>query len=407
MNKKRSILLFGNYPPPFGGVPAHIKYLAPYLAQKQWSVHILSIEGNKRWGLVPPRSIDGCILHRPSVLDRLLSLANPSFFPNAYFSLRDRDTFTWKTSLHLLSLSAYAKRIVVKHDIQLISAYHIYSAGLISFLISKENRIPFVTTIFGEIYSDPELYHSRRRDVEMILSASSRNFSCSRHCAKSVETIKVKAQVEPVYYGVDVEWFRPDRDGASIRDRFGISVSDPVVIFVGRMVREMGLNVLLETIPQVLDKQKNVRFLIVGKSDELEEKANWVGKKFPLNVFITSNLSMEMLPLFIAAADVAVVPSVNDRACLGLAIAEAMASGKPVIVSNVGGGSEVVVNGLTGVLVPSRDSSALANSIMALLNSPKKIRNEMGKAGRQRVIDLFDKNLVNRKMEEVFREVVG
>jgi glycosyltransferase involved in cell wall biosynthesis len=147
--------------------------------------------------------------------------------------------------------------------------------------------------------------------------------------------------------------------------------------------------------------------LIVGKSDELEEKANLVGKKFPLNVFITSNLAMEMLPLFIAAADVAVVPSVNDRACLGLAIAEAMASGKPVIVSDVGGGREVVVNGVTGMLVSSGDSHALAESILELLNTPKKIRNEMGKAGREIVLDLFDKNFVNRTMEEIFREVIG
>jgi glycosyltransferase involved in cell wall biosynthesis len=236
----------------------------------------------------------------------------------------------------------------------------------------------------------------------MVLNASARNLSCSRHCAKSVETIGVKAEVEPVYYGIDVECFSPDRDGVSVRGRFGISTSDPVVIFVGRMVREMGLHVLLEAIPGMLKKNENVRFLIVGKSDELEATAKSVGKRYPSNVFVSSNLAMEELPLFEAAADVAVVPSMSDRACLGLAIAEAMAAGKPVVASDIGGGREVVVNGVTGMLVPPGDGHALAESILSLLNTPKDMRAAMGKAGRLRVLDRFDKNQVNRRMEEIF-----
>jgi hypothetical protein len=114
MNKKRSILLFGNYPPPFGGVPVHLKYLAPYLAQKGWSVHVLSMAGNQNWVRVPSQAMDGCTIHRPSLLDRCLSFVNPHFFPHEYFNLRDRDAFAWKTSLHLLGLSAYVKRLVVK-----------------------------------------------------------------------------------------------------------------------------------------------------------------------------------------------------------------------------------------------------------------------------------------------------
>jgi 1,4-alpha-glucan branching enzyme len=407
MNKKRSILLFGNYPPPFGGVPVHLKYLAPYLAHKGWSVHILSMADNRRWAHVPSQAVDGCTIHRPSLLGRCLRLVNPCFFPNSYFSLRDRGTFAWKTSLNLLGLSAYVKSLVAKHDIQLISAYHLYSAGLVSLLIAKERRMPFVTTIFGEIYADPELYRSRKRDVETILNASVRNLSCSQHCAKSVEIIGVNTQVEPVYYGIDIECFRPDRDGTSVRGRFGISISDPVVIFVGRMVREMGLHVLLEAIPGMLRKHKNVRFLIVGQGDELEAMVNAVSQRYPSNVFVNANLAQEELPLFEAAADVAVVPSINDRACLGLAIAEAMAAGKPVVVSDVGGGREVVLNGVTGMLVPPGDPHALAESILTLLGASKDTRTAMGKAGRQRVLERFDKNQVNRRMEDIFCEALG
>lgn len=407
MNKKRSILLFGNYPPPFGGVPIHLKYLAPYLAKKGWNVHILSMVGNKSWGFVPPQPMDGCIIHRPSITDRLIGLANPNCFPRKYLGLRERKKYSWKSSFGLLCLAAYVKKIVNKYDIQIISAYHLYSAGLVSFLIAQEKGIPFVTTIFGEIYAQPEFYRARKEDVKMILNASVRNFSPSKHCAKSAEMLDIKAEVEPVYYGIDIEHFNPNQDGDAVRKGFGISSSDPVVTFVGRMVREMGLHVLLEAIPKVLEKSESVRFLIIGKSDELEESARLAAKKYPKNVFVISNLAMEKLPLFDAAADVAVVPSINDRACLGLAIAEAMATEKPVIVSDVGGGPEVFENGVAGILVPPGDSHALAESIISLLDTPMDIRAAMGKAGRQRVVELFDKNLVNRKMEAVFSEVLG
>lgn len=406
MNKNPSILIFGNYPPPYGGVPAHLKLLAPYLAQSGWNVHVLSMVGNKNWGHTPPQAIDGCTVHRPTILDRLLSLAHPGFYPREYLRFRGRDRLGWKTSLHTLSLSAHVKKIVSEHEINLISAYHFFSAGLVSYLIAKEVQIPFVITIFGEIYADPAFYLSRKSEVALILEASARIFSPSPHCAKSIELIDIDAFVEPIYHAIDAQFFKPDLDGSRVRARFGISSSDPVVIFVGRMVREMGLHVLLEAIPEVIEKKADVRFLIVGKSDQLEENAKEIEKRFPENVFVAPNLETEQLPLFQAAADIAVVPSINDRACLGLSIAEAMASENPVIVSDVGGGPIVIEDGISGILFPPGDSLALAASIVSLLNTQLETRIAMGKAGRQRVLKLFDNDTCNRKMEAAFREVL-
>ena len=92
-------------------------------------------------------------------------------------------------------------------------------------------------------------------------------------------------------------------------------------------------------------------------------------KRFPENVFVAPNLETEQLPLFQSAADIAVVPSINERACLGLSIAEAMASENPVIVSDVGGGPIIVEDGISGILFPPGDSLALAASIVSLLDT--------------------------------------
>src|SRR5687767_4390484 len=70
INMQKRILLFGNYPPPFGGVPTFIQYLADYLVQQDWNVHILSLTG-KQTGIEYKNE---CIIHRPPRFRRWLSL---------------------------------------------------------------------------------------------------------------------------------------------------------------------------------------------------------------------------------------------------------------------------------------------------------------------------------------------
>jgi glycosyltransferase involved in cell wall biosynthesis len=90
---------------------------------------------------------------------------------------------------------------------------------------------------------------------------------------------------------------------------------------------------------------------------------------------------------------------------LGLAIAEAMASGKPAIVADAGGGREVLGEGGAGSLFPPAAPEALAQAIVEMLGNPAMMCSA-GRLGRQRAEDLFDKDRTNRAMEDIFREVV-
>jgi glycosyltransferase involved in cell wall biosynthesis len=100
-----------------------------------------------------------------------------------------------------------------------------------------------------------------------------------------------------------------------------------------------------------------------------------------------------------------VVPSISARACLGLAIAEALASGKPVVASDVGGGPEIVQHDKTGVLVPPADSMALAAGVSSLLRDSAR-RERLAAAGRRRVLQHFDKDATNRTMEARFLDLL-
>ena len=103
--------------------------------------------------------------------------------------------------------------------------------------------------------------------------------------------------------------------------------------------------------------------------------------------------------------DVAVLPSVVPEG-FGYANAEAMALGKPVVTTNQGGASEVVKDGVTGLLVPPKDPRALAAAIVDLLRNPDKAR-AFGEEGRQRVKESFTQARMLDETFALYEELLG
>ncbi|MGB9802180.1 MAG: glycosyltransferase [Desulfofundulus sp.] len=106
------------------------------------------------------------------------------------------------------------------------------------------------------------------------------------------------------------------------------------------------------------------------------------------------------IPQILSLMDVFVLPSTTEG--LPLTILEAMAAGKPVIASRVGGLPEVVVDGETGFLVPPGDPQALARALAQLLVNRQKAE-EMGQKGKQRVMQHFTVQTMVRKIEEEYK----
>jgi glycosyltransferase involved in cell wall biosynthesis len=110
------------------------------------------------------------------------------------------------------------------------------------------------------------------------------------------------------------------------------------------------------------------------------------------------------VPGFFAAIDIFVMPSRFEG--LGVAVLEAMAAGKAVVASRVGGLTESVVDGETGLLVPKGDVTALAEAIAALLQEPARA-NEMGRQGRARVLEYFTLEQMAQKNEAFYYQMLG
>ena len=108
------------------------------------------------------------------------------------------------------------------------------------------------------------------------------------------------------------------------------------------------------------------------------------------------------LPPYYRAAAVSVIPSLEEG--FGIPAAEAMGCETPVVASDAGGLPEVVEHGVTGLIVPRGDSSALAEAIGSLLADPER-RTRMGRAGRERALRLFDWDRSAEQFEHIYADV--
>ena len=187
--------------------------------------------------------------------------------------------------------------------------------------------------------------------------------------------------------GVDTELYRPDQAArVSTRTAFGVGESTLVLCFVGRLKREKGFTDLVEALA-TFDAHKDFLLFSVGKDEEdlAPSARNSLGSRF-IHVDHTNEV-----PKYLQASDLFVLPS--HREGFGLSVIEASSCGLPIIVSDIYGLRDAIVPGLTGLSCPVKDVPALASTIDTLLSEPE-TRNRMGKAGRQRSLELFQQDAI-------------
>ncbi|RLF06421.1 MAG: hypothetical protein DRK00_01640 [Thermoprotei archaeon] len=203
--------------------------------------------------------------------------------------------------------------------------------------------------------------------------------------------------------GINVEELDKHRPLEGERSRYALPW-EKIVFFAGRHVYEKGVDVLLEAARIILSRRRDVKFVIAGDGP-MRLHLMWLASRYGLGdkVFFTGRLRDDELYRAYKLADIVVIPSRYEP--FGIVALEAMASGKPVVASNVGGLSEVVVNGETGLLVPPEDPEALARAIEELLENPR-LAEEMGVRGRRRVEELYRWDKIVRFLEKIYRRVL-
>jgi glycosyltransferase involved in cell wall biosynthesis len=205
-----------------------------------------------------------------------------------------------------------------------------------------------------------------------------------------------------IYNGVDVSRALAGLNAAdAFRQKYSVPDQRAIVVQVSWIIPEKGIHDFLRAARLVLSRNPNVQFVIVGDGafrEHYERLAAELG--ISQNVTWTGLMHDPLSEGVYAAADMVCLMSRWEE-LFGLVIAEAMATGKPVIGTRVGGIPESIIDGETGFLVERGDEVAMAEKILCLLDNPA-LRTNMGKKGRQVVEAKFDHRKSVAKLIELY-----
>lgn len=210
-------------------------------------------------------------------------------------------------------------------------------------------------------------------------------------------------RLEVIPSSVDLERFRPDHGGDEVRRMLGIE-GKRVLAFTGRLVPHKGIDALLRALVELPD---DTVLLVVGRGPRLPDltaTARRLGVED--RVRFCPNVADPDLPRFLHAADLFVFPSQNRLEGFGLAVAEAMAAGLPVVIADMPGVREVIEPGVEGVLVEPLIPSDIAAKVRALLDDPAR-RARMGAAALDRAQQRYGVEVVAGQLLTLYRSLLA
>ncbi|HLC42011.1 MAG TPA: glycosyltransferase family 4 protein [Methylomirabilota bacterium] len=240
-------------------------------------------------------------------------------------------------------------------------------------------------------------YATRR--VAAIVAVSE---SIKRHLIREEGIPEQKIAV--IYSGTDTDRFHPGLDGAGIRKELGFGPEHFLITQIG--IRSVRGNVdLLDAMVTIATRAPHARLLLVGANEarvrQLRDQAEARGIHQRVSIFSYR----EDVPDILAASDCCVDASYAGLGLTG-ALREALAVETPVVATDVEGNPELVRHGETGLLVPARAPSALAEAVLAMLENPTNAR-AMARAGRKLVEEKFSTRIKVERTEQLYRRLLA
>ena len=223
--------------------------------------------------------------------------------------------------------------------------------------------------------------------------------------------VSTQGNIEVIPCGTDINHFGSiSRQQA--RKKLGLAPDTQIVFYVGRFDPRKGIETLVRAVGQSQLRDSNNLQLIIGGGSRPGEKDGMERDRIEAIVQELGMTDLTTFPgriddvdlsLYYAAADICVVPSHYEP--FGLVAIEAMASGTPVVASDVGGLQFTVVSQQTGILVPPKDAEAFSEAIDSILNNPQ-WRDELGINARRRVEDKFSWQGVAAQLSELYLRLI-
>lgn len=203
--------------------------------------------------------------------------------------------------------------------------------------------------------------------------------------------------------GVDINKFQGVYRDIEFRRNYA-SDNEKIVFYVGRLVQEKGVQVLIDSIPKVTSNYNDVKFVIAGKGPQMEFLRGKVLQMGIENrVYFTGYISDEDLLKIYKCADISVFPSLYEP--FGIVALEGMVAETPVVVSNVGGLGDIIEHRINGMKVAAGNADELANSILELLYNPELV-DCIKQNALDKVKNVYNWRLIAEQTAGVYSEVI-
>lgn len=355
-------MLSWEYPPRIvGGISPHVYELSHELVKLGIEVHVVT----KETPLAPDEEVDagGVHVHRVHLAETPNDFIHEIQLLNHATDLRARELLEeWRkggepTLFHAhdwLSLDA-ARELKYEYKLPVVATVH----------ATEEGRNSGIHNDMQRYIHDQEYwltYEAWRVIVcsEYMKEQVNRSFDCPFD------------KIDVIYNGVDTEKFDfhwPDEERDAYRAQFALP-QEKVVMYVGRFVREKGIQVLLNAAGTVLARRPHTKFVVVGggNRDRFEKFVDWYGLRE--KVLFTGFMANRSLWQLYRVADVAVFPSLYEP--FGIVALEGMAAGAAVVSSDAGGLKEVVQHDVTGTLSFADNPESLAWAVLRVLENPER-----------------------------------
>jgi len=386
-------LLTREYPPEvYGGAGVHVEYLARELEQlEDVTVHAWGGEGalvHRAWD-----ELSGDAPHMAALRAMSIDLSMTAGVEGADVV----HTHTWYTQLagHLAKLTYGVPHVATVHSLEPLRPWKAEQLGGGYALSSWCEKIAL-----------------EGADAVIAVSKGSRDDILACYPAIDPERVRV------IYNGIDAREYTPD-PGTDVLEKHGVDPGRPSVVFVGRITRQKGVPYLVDA---ALQFDESAQLVLCAGAPDTPEIAEDVASRVERLKAERGNVIWldEMLPKpeviqLLSHATVFACPSIYEP--LGIVNLEAMACEAAVVATATGGIVEVVVDGVTGLLVPfetaegditPRDPEAfvdgIAERVNVLVRDPERAA-EMGRAGRERAVTEFDWGAIARQTSEVYRSL--
>lgn len=384
-------LFTDTYPPFINGVSTSVSILKKALEKEGHKVYIVTVQNEGLHLTYDPK-------------ERILRIPG---IPIGIYDYRLSEVYSIRST-----------RIIKKWKLDVIHSHTEFGIGTYSRLIAKQFKIPLVHT-YHTMYEDYVHYLTRglfnnagKKLIEYLTlfycdkTVTELVVPTKKACELFKSKYKVKRDVHIVPTGIDVEKFYIENNDIKeidrIKDEYGVSSKNFNMLFVGRLAAEKNVEYLIDVVADIMKKNKNVKFFIIGDGPDYNKYEKKINKlKLQDNIILVGKVPFDKIGAYYQMGDVFLTASTSETQ--GLTVVEAMAAGVPPICIDDESFRNVVEDNINGRIFKTKKE--LKNQLLELMGDKQKLKILKDKAKKDSV--LYSSKYYGKSILEVYNSAIN